>query len=294
MKIVKTIPNGDNPIHYTQQGLDDVHSWIQQIMPINNNLVLLLKNGRQVNVYGISFESFVTLVNEFGDPFLELYARLNLGAIHKSELWETENGGRDIYYRRSQIKGPKVSVCIVTLETRWHFFNRLMPILEWQRGQLKNPNDVEFVVIRDNRQKSTGAKRNEAVQKAKGIYVVNFDDDDLPNDCYLKKMVDAAESGMDCASLIGLYFLNGVYDRPFLHSNKYTHWYQDDKFYYRTPNHISLIKRDIALQVPYEDITCGEDGRMSEQLKAKGLIKTEYEIKETLYFYFDRSKLPNT
>ena len=186
---------------------------------------------------------------------------------------------------------PKVSILIPTLESRVNFFKRIVAQLEWQRLQLPNPDDVEIIYNIDKGEKSTGVKRNELVGNASGDYVAFVDDDDQISDVYLKKMVDAANSGLDAGSLVGLYFLNGVYDRPFLHSIKYTHWYQDDKFFYRDTNHLNIIKRSIALQVPYPDQFVGEDGKFSESLRASGLVKTEYEIKETVYFYFDRSKI---
>lgn len=173
---------------------------------------------------------------------------------------------------------------------RANFCNRIHTELIRQYELLGYKEEVEICINFDNGELSTGEKRNSLIRSAKGDYIAFVDDDDMITDCYVKKQLDVCDSGLDCGSLNGLYFLNGVYGKPFIHSNKYTHWYNTQEAYIRTVNHLNCIHRDIALQVPYEDITIGEDGRYSEALKASGLIKTEYEIKETLYLYYDRTK----
>lgn len=185
----------------------------------------------------------------------------------------------------------KLSIMIPTTHSRETWNERIKFILEWQIKQLKNPDEVEIVWNYDNGEKTTGFKRNECIGMAKGTAMAFVDSDDLVCDGYIQHGIDFVNSGMDAASLVGLYFLNGVYDRPFLHSNKYTHWYQDDKFYYRNNNHLNYFKRDLVKHLRYENIRVGEDGKYSEQLKASGVIKTEFEIKQCLYLYFDRTKV---
>lgn len=187
---------------------------------------------------------------------------------------------------------PKVSILIVSLQSRQAFRDRLLAELQRQFNELPQPGDVEIVLCVDNGEKTTGEKRNMAVQAAKGEYVCQADDDDYVSPWYVKSLLEAANSGMDCASLIGLYFINGVFLKPFLHSNKYEKWWEDSHFFYRSINHLNMLKRSIALQVPYPDQKIGEDGVQSERLKASGLIQTEYEIKKVLYYYYDRTKLP--
>ncbi|HUM52976.1 MAG TPA: hypothetical protein PK431_14225 [Chitinophagales bacterium] len=186
---------------------------------------------------------------------------------------------------------PILSILIVTLEKRKNFFDRLINQLVWQQRQLPNPDDVEFIIAVDNGEKTTGFKTNLAIQQSNGQYVCRADDDDNVTDVYLKKQLDVAKSGADCGEFRGLYFLNGVYDRPFHHSIEYSHWWQDDKAYRRNPNHLSCIRKDLIIDIPYEDITVGEDGRFSEALQASGRIKNQYPVNETLYLYFDRTKV---
>lgn len=184
----------------------------------------------------------------------------------------------------------KLSILIPTLVSREKWLERILFNLNWQISKCTEPGEVEVLTELDSGQATTGEKRNRLMERAKGIAIAQFDDDDMPTDVYIQKGLDFANSGMDCASLKGLYFLNGVYDRPFLHSMKYKEWTQDSQFYYRGINHINFYKRELAIQVPYRDITVGEDGNWSYAMRDSGLLKTEYEIKETLYLYYARTK----
>lgn len=185
---------------------------------------------------------------------------------------------------------PKLSILVLTTYKRKKWLDRIEFILDWQLAQLENKDEVEIIIIIDDGERTIGDKRNEAVERANGIAMAFLDEDDFIGDQYLQRGIDFANSGKDVASLIGLYFLNGVYDRPFVHSNQYTHWYTESHRYVRNNNHLNYIKTSIARQIKYPSQNFGEDGKYSEQLKASGLIKTEFEIKEVLYFYFARSK----
>lgn len=183
----------------------------------------------------------------------------------------------------------KLSILIPTMKGRERFLKRLIDNLSYQINELDSWQDIEIIKC-DDEFKTTGHKRNILIEKSEANYIAFIDDDDMITDCYIQKQLDVVNSGMDCGSLNGLYFLNGVYGKPFIHSNIYNEWYTDAIAYRRCPNHLNCIRRDIAIQIPYKDITVGEDGNFSMDLKASGLIKTEYEIKETLYLYYDRTK----
>lgn len=179
---------------------------------------------------------------------------------------------------------------IPTLESRKNYFEKLLFKLQWQRLLLPNPNDVEIIICRDNGEKTTGWKRNWCVDQAKGVAMAFIDDDDDVTDRYLLKGIEFADSDKDVASLIGMYFAHGVYDRPFLHSLKYSSATQDANFYYRAPLHINFIKRDIVKHIKYPEKNIGEDGTWMDSVVSAGLLKTEFEIKETLYLYYAGKK----
>lgn len=69
-----------------------------------------------------------------------------------------------------------------------------------------------------------------------------FDSDDLPGPNYIDIGVKTMEGDYDCAELWGQYYENNKMMNPFHHSIIHDHWWQDDKFYYRNPNHLNFIK----------------------------------------------------
>ena len=62
------------------------------------------------------------------------------------------------------------------------------------------------------------------------------------------------------------------------------------KVYLRPINHICVIRTEIARQVPYKDITFGEDYDYAIRLAQSGLIKNAAFINEFMYYYLYRSK----
>jgi len=59
--------------------------------------------------------------------------------------------------------------------------------------------------------------------------------------------------------------------------------------YYRTPNHLNPIKREIVLQVGYSDMRRGEDFDFSTRVF--NLLKTETKIETSIYYYLSISEL---
>lgn len=153
-------------------------------------------------------------------------------------------------------------------------------------------NDLfEIVINKDDGSKSIGEKRNECLDLMKGEYFDFIDDDDEVTPIYCEKMIQAAKSGADCASLTGLYYENGVFIKPFVHDLKYREWNNDNPSHYeRCPNHLNLVAKRCIEGMRFNSISFGEDGQWSMQLLNEGRLKTQYEIKEVLYHYYHRSK----
>lgn len=187
------------------------------------------------------------------------------------------------------LKTPLISLLIPTLANREKYLTKLLANLLW-RGNDYYSKEIELLIELDNGTSSIGAKRNSLVARAKGKYICFIDDDDNVSDDYIPLILNASNSNADCASLTGLYFINGIYDRPFIHSLRYKEWWQDENFYYRCPNHLNLIKRELVKDILFEDKNFGEDGCWSMEIQKRGLLKTQFEINEILYFYNARSK----
>ena len=189
---------------------------------------------------------------------------------------------------------PKLAILIPTIEGREEYMQRLMNILYPQLEQYRD--GVEIIVCKDNRENTIGAKRNmltEMAVKSGATHRAFIDDDDTVTDDYLDLNMPGVMGMYDCNSLVGIYSVNGVIDpnkHIFLHSLKYTHWYEDDTYYYSNPNHLNVVKLDLIKDIKFQEKNFGEDGCWSEDIAKAGVLKNEYEITKPFYNYLFRSK----
>lgn len=136
---------------------------------------------------------------------------------------------------------------------------------------------------------TTGQKRNALLDAARdhnASHIAFVDSDDLVSPRYIDAVMPAVYGDYDCAELWGQYYENGKQMNPFHHSIKHDHWWQDDRFYYRNPNHLNVIKLDLLKDIRFQDKTVGEDGHYSIDLQKAGVLKKEYPVNEIIYYYF--------
>jgi len=171
-----------------------------------------------------------------------------------------------------------LSILVCSLGARHHLLSQLVQELRKQATL-----EVEILVNTDDGQKPIGTKRNELLRRARGKYVAFVDDDDLVSSDYVRKILSAAQSDPDCCGMEGIITLDGGNPRRFIHSTRYDHWFEKDGVYYRPPNHLSPVKRQIALQVGFPEISFAEDRMYS--LKLLPLIESEAFIEGPIYYY---------
>lgn len=184
-------------------------------------------------------------------------------------------------YRKGE--GPfRLSLLICTIPERKFWLGRLLESLKYQQTP-----EVEIIVEKDNVDMSTGDKRNMLLKEAKGDYIAFIDDDDEVSPDYIAKTLTALQSNPDCCSLNGMLHKhwNGqiIRENPFFHSLKYKKWFERGGAYYRNPNHLNAVKRELALQVLFPGINDGEDKDYSMRLLP--LLKTEARIDGVIYHY---------
>jgi len=171
----------------------------------------------------------------------------------------------------------KFSILICTLEDRKDLLKRLLRILKPQMV-----DSVEIIIQKDSGEKTTGKKRNKLLRRANGDYVAFVDDDDVVSINYVSKILWALQENPDCCSLQGLLIRENV-EYSFFHSLKYKKWFKKRGIYYRSPNHLNAIKRELALQVRFPNKNEGEDRDFS--FRVRPLLKTEVVISGVLYYY---------
>lgn len=177
------------------------------------------------------------------------------------------------------------SILIATIARRKEQFEYLKTKLENQIFNLNLQNEIEIVSICDNCEMIIGKKRNELINKSNGKYICFIDDDDDISDDYIRLIYNSLLQNPDCISLKGIITTNGLNAKYFIHSVKYNRYFEENRIYFRPPNHLNVIKRNIAIKYPFKEIKCGEDTDYAMRMANDNVLKKEIEINNVLYFY---------
>lgn len=185
-----------------------------------------------------------------------------------------------------------LSILIPSLVERADKLNALLSILNNQIDNL-NIRDIEIITLVDNREKTTGQKRNELIEMAKGKYICFFDDDDTPLPNYIKSLYEAALQNPDVIPIYGYMTTNGQsrVNWEMGLTLPYTSDYRNGSLVYlRYPNHIAGMKRELILPYKFMNITIGEDYEWATRLHNDKVFKTEIKITEPIYHYNYKEK----
>lgn len=144
----------------------------------------------------------------------------------------------------------------------------------------------------DNKKMMLGDKRNLMVEQSQGEYVVFVDDDDLVAPDYILSLLDATKNGSDVITFQVEVSLNGGNSKICHYSKDFEKDQNTDTEYYRLPNHICCVKRELAEQVEFPSVLYGEDAVYAKLLKP--LLKTETKIERVLYYYHYNSDTTET
>lgn len=139
------------------------------------------------------------------------------------------------------------------------------------------------VLVNNNETDNVGKKANDLLNEAKGKYIIFVDSDDQLSPDYVRLVLEACKSNADCIGISGTILHEGITKQWHI-SKGYGSWYTHDNVFYRTPNHISPVKREIALKAMFPEIPHGEDYGYS--MRILPFLHTETIIKENIYFYY--------
>lgn len=179
-----------------------------------------------------------------------------------------------------------LSVLVCGVHTRYDtFLPRIQKQLFEQYATLpaKVQRRIEILVLVDNKKQTLGGKRNQMVGLAQGTYLVFVDDDDRVADDYLLSLYLATRSGADCIVFDAEVTIDGSPPVPCHFSKDYGSNRDEPDGYRRIPNHISCVKRALAVQVPFKPEPYNEDTGYATGLLP--LLKTEHRIDRVLYYY---------
>lgn len=156
--------------------------------------------------------------------------------------------------------------------------------------------DVEVIIICDDKNMTVGEKRNKLYRMANGAYSFMPDDDDSVAGDFINKVLTAIQSSPDCVTYWEHCTIdNNIYKSR--HSIEYPSWYGDgsrllhDGFHYHRNCYFKdVIKTSIAQQVKVPEIRWNEDEQFAIALAP--LLHTENHIPEFMYYYDTKSENP--
>lgn len=178
----------------------------------------------------------------------------------------------------------RLSILIATMPKRKDSFAKLLSSIDAQTPM----NGCIEVLWDDSMDYNVGTKRNKLLERATGDYITYVDDDDHVSKNYVSSILKAIETNPDCVGICGVITTNGKNKKKWYISIDYDNWFEKNKIYYRTPNHISPVKREIALKAKFPEVSFSEDYDYSIRLKP--LLKTEVKIPHEIYHYDYRKK----
>lgn len=200
------------------------------------------------------------------------------------------------------MNNPSLSILIPTIVGREDQLKNLISIFGRESGIEVFPHcdmvikfkkkPIEICVRKDDKQITVGEKRNKLLEMSNGLYVAYADDDDRVSDDYIEQLLEGIKSGADIITFDVSVSIDGATPKPCYYSMYFDGDKNEPDAYYRLPNHLMCVKREIALQVPFKEINFGEDADYAKRLKP--LLKSEHSIHKVLYHYDYNSKTTAT
>ena len=183
----------------------------------------------------------------------------------------------------------RLSILIPTVPSR--FDNYLPNILKQINDQITalGRNDVELLVLYDNKKRTIGAKRNQLVSMAQGTHLVFIDDDDAVSDDFVMLVCNALDSHpeIDCIVYDSMCTITnefGVTKRHCVYGVEHEYYTSPDGTRWTgKPAHTMVYRSIIAKKHTYEDISEGED--MAWVARAHKDIAVQARIDKIMYYY---------
>ena len=156
--------------------------------------------------------------------------------------------------------------------------------------------DVEVIYLGDNKAMSVGEKRNMLLYLSSGDYVTFVDDDDEVKPDYVKKILNGIQSEPDvfCYNVLKkVTNQNGTTRTQLMkHAKAHGKNHSEKGVMYMIPNHLSVIKREIAIREQFPHINLSEDHKWADKIILH--LDREVRTEDVLYIYNDNKALSET
>lgn len=192
----------------------------------------------------------------------------------------------------------KLSVLICSVPERKEMLEKLMQKFYSMLSGV-GENCFEFIVDDHDKSLSVGLKRQMLLEKAKGTWIVFFDDDDWPEDHYLSSILTAINENtdIDCIGICGYMTTNGKNRKTWCHRLGYSIKgngvipTESGYDYMRPIIHFNPVLREKALKAGFLDMRYGEDMDYANRLNR--FLKKEYFIDKDLFHYRFTTHIPH-
>ena len=174
----------------------------------------------------------------------------------------------------------KLDILIPTVPERRE---KLKSLEENLYRQIADRKDIKVTILSDNKKITIGEKRQDMLQVSKGEYICYADDDDRISDDYIERILKAIETGVDVITFEAEVSINGGNPKTCIYTDSIKSDFNTDEYYFRLPNHLCVVKRELALKAGFPKLQKFEDAEYAKRLKT--LIKTSYHIDRVLYYY---------
>jgi hypothetical protein len=174
------------------------------------------------------------------------------------------------------------TILIATIPGREHSLQTLIASIRDFSRVVCPDLRIKITLGYDARVLSIGAKRQQMLEGATGKYVSFIDDDDRVTREYFEDAYACIRGGFDCCRLRGK-----ISSWTFTHSiaNKLDQPMANETTFLRPPNHLNVMKADIAKTTTFTDAVYGEDLDWTIRLAQAGFIRTEYQPDESRIHY---------
>jgi glycosyltransferase involved in cell wall biosynthesis len=162
------------------------------------------------------------------------------------------------------------------------YLQRLNAILDPQIA--KYAGQVTKIIDERGRHVPTGTKRNDMIAYCDADYMAFCDCDDVISKHYVKRLMEGIDKGVDVVTFCGWMTTDGAHRVDFIIKLGEKYEERGGK-YYRFPNHITCMKRELVEKIKFPPVWNGEDYQWSKRINDLGLLKTEHHITDQLYHY---------
>jgi hypothetical protein len=174
---------------------------------------------------------------------------------------------------------PQLSILTSTIPGRETQLAKLIAKIEKQIGDAP----VEHLVLRDNRRRLNGAKRQALVDIARGDYWAFVDDDDDVSDDYVSSLLTAIKSNADVITFKQQAIYNGLESEVVFGINNTDHPFNPGGITLRAPWHVCAWRRERVADCVFGDMAYNEDTVWCMQARQR--LRTGKHIDRVLHIY---------